>query len=122
MRLRDVADRLVDVARGCIRAAERALERQPVAAFEAIERRERIDRGLGLRSFDVPAGFDAPADHHAEHEHEPDDHGPAEEQVEDLTTVEADLDLVLVELGLARHTPSLGTCARAGKISPTPAC
>ena len=42
----------------------------------------------------------------------PDDHGSAEEQVEDLTTVEADLDLVLVQLGLARHALRVGNLAR----------
>ena len=70
-----------------------------------------------MRALDVSARFDAAADHHAEHEHHADDHRSAEEQVEDLPTVEADLDLVLVQLGLARHATSVGNVARSRKLS-----
>ena len=73
---------------------------------------------MRARAIDVAARLDAPADHHAEHEHQADDHGAAEEQIEDLATVEADLDLVLVQLGLALDmTPSVGNPGDRGNIS-----
>jgi hypothetical protein len=65
----------------------------------------------------VPARFDAPADEDTQHEHDADDDGAAEEQIEDLTTVEADLDLVLVQLGRgAGHTPRFSRRGSPGQF------
>src|SRR5439155_710320 len=99
-------------------AAERVLKRQPIAALQSIERGEWIGGGRDVRAIDVAACFHAPADHHAEHEHQTHDHGSAEEQIEDLSSVEADFDLVLVEVDFARHAHSVGNYAPRGKKSP----
>ena len=89
----------------------RALERaggSPLRWICELDADRRADAARRHPDSRVTARLDSPPDHHAEHEHEPDDHRAAEEQIEDLTTVEADLDLVLVELCLARHTSSIG--------------
>src|SRR6185295_16632634 len=115
--LLELADRLLDIRRG-LRPGQRTVIRQVVGALEPVERGERIARRRRIGAIEVAAGLDPAADHDAEHEDQADDDGPAEEQVEDLATVEADLDLVLVELGLATgHAPASPTLA-TGKRTP----
>ncbi len=68
---------------------------------------------MSLGAIDMTASFDPSADHHAEHEYQADDHRATEEQIEDLATVEADLDLVLVRLG---HASTVRFCGPQGNF------
>jgi hypothetical protein len=95
-------DLAIDRRRRPAGAAERRRERhRAVAVAQPIERRQRIAlRGGRGDLVDVTAGLEPAPDHHAEHEHQAGHDGATEEQVEDLAPVEADLDLVLVQLAI----------------------
>jgi hypothetical protein len=103
LRARHRGDLTVDAAAGRLTATQGAAERQRRVRLQPIERRQRIARGGVAGAIDVGPRFDALADDDADDEHRADDHRPGEEQREDLAAVQADFDLVSVELVFASH-------------------